>query len=159
MLGLIWAQTRGGVIGLDGGLPWHLPEDLAHFKATTLGATVLMGRRTWQSLPAAVRPLPGRRNIVVSRGPQFHAPGADVVTSPAAALALDEPEVWVIGGAQLYAATLPLADRIVVTEIDTDVAGDTFAPVIGPQWTCRDDGTGWQRSSTGLRYRFLDYTR
>src|SRR3954468_16198856 len=100
-LGIIYARSRNGVIGKDGVMPWHLPEDLAHFKRTTLGAPVIMGRKTWDSVPARFRPLPGRRNVVVTRDPQWRADGAEHATSLEQAIALcgDVPMVWVTGGA------------------------------------------------------------
>ncbi len=107
---LVWAQARGGVIGRDGSLPWHLPEDLAHFRALTRGATVVMGRATWESLPERFRPLPGRRNVVLSRRADFRAEGADVRSRPrggAGRSGAADGTVWVIGGAQVYAAALP----------------------------------------------------
>ncbi|MGN6300361.1 MAG: dihydrofolate reductase [Angustibacter sp.] len=165
---LVWAQARDGVIGRDGALPWHLPEDMAHFRALTRGATVVMGRATWESLPERFRPLPGRRNVVLSRRPDFHAEGADVRTDLRAALA-DAAEgddgtdgtVWVIGGAQVYAAALSDADRLVVTEIDETVDGDAHAPAIDDSWalTSQDPAQGWHTSASGLRYRFREYRR
>jgi dihydrofolate reductase len=135
-LGMIWAQAANGVIGRDGQLPWHLPEDLAHFKQVTLGAPVVMGRRTWDSLPPRFRPLPGRRNIVVTRQPRWQAEGAERVGSLDEALALcaAEPVAWVIGGAQLYALAAPLAQVAEVTHIEREVQGDAYAPVLGPGW-------------------------
>lgn len=135
-IGLIWAQARGGVIGRDGVMPWHLPEDLAHFKRTTLSHPVIMGRRTWDSLPPRFRPLPGRVNIVVTRQPDWQATGAQRASSLHEALQWCEPaeRAWIIGGAQIYAQALPLADELVVTEIDAEVEGDAFAPAIGPEW-------------------------
>ncbi len=153
-VGLVWAQARGGVIGADGGLPWQLPEDLARFKALTMGATVVMGRATWESLPASVRPLPGRDNVVLTRTPGWSAPGAEVVGS--IEVAVDRGgEVWVIGGASVFAAALPLADRAVVTDIDLEVTGDTFAPALGAEWAeqAREPAEGWLTSRTGLAYR------
>lgn len=135
-IGLIWAQARGGVIGQDGVMPWHLPEDLAHFKRTTLSHPVIMGRKTWDSIPPRFRPLPGRRNIVVTRQADWSEIGAE--SSPNLADALQKCEnaerVWIIGGAQIYAQALPLADEVVVTEIDADFDGDAFAPALGPEW-------------------------
>ena len=135
-IGLIWAQARGGVIGKDGAMPWHLPEDLAHFKRTTLSHPVIMGRKTWDSIPPRFRPLPGRTNIVVTRQTDWHESGSQ--TAPSLREALQQCEnaekVWVIGGAQLYAQALPLADELVVTEINADFDGDAFAPAIGPEW-------------------------
>lgn len=127
---LIAAVARNGVIGHDNQLLWHLPEDLAHFKRTTLGAPVIMGRKTWDSLPARFRPLPGRRNVVLTRQPGWQAPGAEVAHSLDSALAglQDVPKVFVIGGAELYAAALPQADALVLTEIDRDFDGDACFP-------------------------------
>ena len=160
-LGLVWAQARGGVIGADGGLPWHLPEDLARFKTLTTGTTVVMGRATWESLPGAVRPLPGRRNVVLSRRPGFRAPGATVAASLEEALAGASGDVWVIGGASVYRSALPLADLAVVTEIDAAYDGDTLAPEPGPDWEPveREPAEGWLESRTGLRYRVTRLTR
>jgi dihydrofolate reductase len=160
-LGLVWAQARGGVIGADGGLPWHLPEDLARFRALTTGGTVVMGRSTWESLPATVRPLPGRRNVVLSRRPGFLAPGATVAASLEEALAGASGDVWVIGGASVYRAAMPLAEIAVVTEIDAAYDGDTLAPEPGPDWEPveRDPAEGWLESRTGLRYRVTRLVR
>ncbi len=129
-LSLIAAVARNGVIGHDNGLLWHLPEDLRHFKRTTLGAPVIMGRKTWDSLPAKFRPLPGRRNVVLTRDPLWHAPGAERAGSLEAAAALleDVPVAYVIGGAEIYSQALPLADELVLTEIDRDFEGDTRFP-------------------------------
>lgn len=156
-LGLIWAQTPSGVIGSDGTIPWHVPEDFAHFKRTTLGSTVIMGRRTWDSLPDRARPLPDRRNIVVSRNGEWSAAGAERAGSLAEALRLagDEP-VWVIGGGQLYREAIAAADVLEVTEIDLDVPGDTVAPPT-EGWT--GDVGEWLLSRTGIRYRFSTLTR
>src|ERR1700758_1539107 len=109
-VGLIWAQSASGVIGRAGDIPWRLPEDMSRFKNLTMGHTVVMGRRTWESLPARVRPLPGRRNVVLSRRTDFVADGADVLGSleQASAIFEAEPETWVIGGAQIYLLALPL---------------------------------------------------
>ena len=158
-VGLVWAQDRDGVIGRDGALPWHLPEDLAHFRALTRGATVVMGRATWESLPERFRPLPGRRNVVLSRRPGYRAAGADVRDSLDAALADVEGPVWVIGGAQVYAQAQSLADRAAVTEVDVRVDGDALAPRLDARWqrVGIDPADGWHRSTTGLGYRFLEY--
>jgi dihydrofolate reductase len=132
---LIVARARNGVIGRAGTLPWHLPEDLAHFKRTTMGHPIVMGRRTWTSIG---RPLPGRRSIVVSSDPDFRAPGAEVVPSLDAALraAGDVPEVFVIGGARLYAEAAGRAQRILLTHIDADFEGDTYFPAPDPrEWS------------------------
>ncbi|ORV50844.1 MULTISPECIES: dihydrofolate reductase [Mycobacteriaceae] len=157
-LALIWAQSVSGVIGRDGGIPWRLPEDQARFKALTLGHRVVMGRLTWESLPASVRPLPGRPNVVVTRQPHYRADGAEVVASLDAALT--DAETWVIGGAQIYQLALPKADRCEVTEIDLDLPprdGDAAAPELDHQWSVVKGE--WLTSATGLRYRFCSYLR
>ncbi|MGB5149286.1 MAG: dihydrofolate reductase [Mycobacterium sp.] len=152
---LIWAQSTSGVIGRGNGIPWQLPEDQARFKELTLGQTVVMGRLTWESLPDTVRPLPGRRNIVVSRDAGYRAEGAEVVTElPQAG------DMWVIGGAQLYGVALPLAERCEVTEIDIDLPradDDAMAPVLDGSWVGTDGD--WLTSCAGLRYRFSSYVR
>jgi dihydrofolate reductase len=151
VIGLVWAQSANGVIGRDGTLPWHLPEDMARFRALTTGATVLMGRRTWESLPPRFRPLPGRRNLVLSRTPRE---GAETFPDLPNALAAVTGDVWVIGGEAVYRSALPFADRIEVTEIRELFDGDTHAPDVGR----RPDSVGaWQESSTGLHYRFLSW--
>lgn len=161
VLGLVWARTPAGVIGRDGALPWHVPEDLAHFRDVTDGHPVVMGRATWQSLPERYRPLPGRLNVVLSRERGFLADGARVAPSFGSALAalagLDD-EVWVVGGAAVYAAALPVADRIEVTEVDVDTDGDAFAPEVDPADWLAEAGP-WLTSRAGPRYRFLSYTR
>ena len=133
-LHLIYARAANGVIGKDNTLPWHLPEDLAHFKRTTLGCPVIMGRKTWDSLPPKFRPLPGRLNIVITRDASFVADGAAIAHSLEAAreLCTTASDAWVIGGAQVYAQALPLAHTVVVTEISRDFEGDAFAPALGP---------------------------
>ena len=154
-LHLIFARSRNGVIGRDNALPWHLPEDLAHFKRCTLGCPVIMGRKTWDSLPARFKPLPGRSNIVLSRQPGWHAAGATVAADLDAALVLcaDAPDAWVIGGAQLYALALEHAHSAEVTEIDTELEGDAFAPSFGPQW--REVRREEHVATSGQRYRFI----
>jgi dihydrofolate reductase len=158
---LVWAQSHGGVIGLEGGLPWRLPEDLRRFKELTMGSAVVMGRVTWDSLPATVRPLPGRRNLVLTRREGFVADGAATVASVADALALVDGDLWVIGGASVYAAFLSHADGAVVTEIDAEFAGDTYATPLPPEWrtTASEPSSGWHHSESGLRYRVLTYER
>ncbi|HEV7361893.1 MAG TPA: dihydrofolate reductase [Mycobacterium sp.] len=157
-VGLVWAQSTSGVIGRNGDIPWHVPEDLARFKQVTVGHTVVMGRRTWDSLPARVRPLPGRRNVVLSRNTDFTADGAEVVGS--LDIALTDPEAWVIGGAQIYLLALPHATRCEVTEIEIDLVlddEDALAPMLDETWLGE---TGeWQVSRSGLRYRFHSYRR
>ncbi len=127
---LIAAMARGRVIGRGNALPWHLPEDMVHFRAATRGHPVIMGRKTWDSLPKRFRPLPGRRNIVLTRKSAWQSPGAEALPSLAASLAATAAaeRVFVIGGAELYAAALPLADTLMLTEIDADIEGDTRFP-------------------------------
>ena len=154
---LIAAVAKNGVIGANGKLPWHLPEDLKHFKRLTLNHPIIMGRRTWESLR---KPLPDREHIVISRKPGFAAPGASVAASLEGAVALcaGEPVVFVIGGAEVYAAALPLADGLVLTEIDRDYEGDTRFP----DW----DREAWRvsqkethASAGGVRFDFVLYER
>lgn len=158
-LNLIYARAANGVIGHHNALPWHLPEDLAHFKRTTLGCPVIMGRKTWDSLPPKFRPLPGRLNIVVSRNPDWQAAGAQHAASIPQALALCPAgsEVWVIGGAQIYAQALPLASRVVVTEIAQDFEGDAFAPTLDAAWQVQRREA--HLSATGLPFAFVTYVR
>lgn len=162
-LALIWAQTTTGVIGGRGDIPWHIPGEQRRFKELTLGGTVIMGRKTWESLPERVRPLPGRDNIVVTRGSGFRAHGALVVHSIDEALhdADAGKQAWCMGGGELYAQTIARASRLEITEVDTDVPGDTFAPPIGAEWrqTSVDPAEGWLLSPAGLRYRFASYER
>ena len=154
---MIIARAANGVIGKNGALPWHLPEDLAHFKHLTLGWPVIMGRKTWDSLPARFRPLPGRGNIVITRQPGWNDAGALPAASLAGALELsgDADEAWIIGGAQIFAEAAPLAHRIEVTEIAQDFDGDVFAPRLGAEWfeAAREDHV----SSTGLNFSFVTY--
>lgn len=156
-LGIIYARARNGVIGQGGVMPWHLPEDLAHFKQTTLGAPVIMGRKTWESVPPKFRPLPGRRNIVITRDAAWQAAGAERAGSLDEAIALcqDAERAWVTGGGEIYRLALPRADLAVVTEIDADFAGDTFAPELGADW--REISRERHLSKTGLAYSFLRY--
>ena len=139
-LALIAAVARNGTIGHGNALLWHLPEDMKHFRTTTAGAPVVMGRKTWDSLPERFRPLPGRHNIVVTRQTDWQAAGATVADSLPAALAAAAQtapaaeRVWIIGGATLYAEALPVADELVLTELDRDYDGDTRFPA----WS-RDD--------------------
>ncbi|GAA5090051.1 dihydrofolate reductase [Nocardia iowensis] len=158
-IGLIWAQTPDGVIGFQNTIPWRVPEDMANFKKVTMGHPVVMGRRTWDSLPPKFRPLAGRRNIVVTRQTDWAAEGAERAASVAEALALgDQDTVWVMGGGEIYRAAMDFATDLLVTEVDTTVEGDAYAPPIGPEWTA-DDTAPWHESSTGLRYRTRRYTR
>ncbi|MFC9965064.1 MULTISPECIES: dihydrofolate reductase [Nocardia] len=158
MIGLIWAQANDGVIGVDNTIPWRLPEDMANFRETTTGHPVIMGRRTWDSLPAAFRPLAGRRNIVVTRQSDWAAEGAERAASLPDALAMTgTADTWIAGGGEIYRQALPLATTLLVTEVDTTVAGDAFAPVIGAEWHAPD--TPWRTAENGLRYRIRHYVR
>lgn len=156
-LSLIAAMAKNRVIGRDNALPWRLPEDLRHFKATTLGKPVIMGRKTWESLG---RPLPGRRNLVVSRNADYRAAGGEVFASLAAALAAccDEPECFVIGGAELYRQALPLAQRIHLTEIGEDFAGDASFPEL-PADAWEEESRCAQRAENGLAFDLVVYRR
>ena len=154
---LVAAVAKNGVIGARGKLPWHLPEDLKHFKMLTLNHPVIMGRRTWESLS---RPLPDRENIVVSRRPGFEAPGASVASSVEGAVALcaGEPVAFVIGGAEIYAATLPLADGLALTEIQREFEGDTRFP----EWSRKEWRETQREAHTakdGMRFDFVLYER
>lgn len=167
-IGLVWAQAGGGVIGRDGGMPWHVPEDLAHFKAVTLGMPVIMGRKTWDSLSPRYRPLPGRRNIVVTRQADWADDGAERARSLDEALALvaGEERVWVIGGGQLFAEAIDRADLLEVTELEhtggfAAEPGDVHAPAVpeGFELVAVDPPAGEHASRSGIRYRFLTYRR
>jgi dihydrofolate reductase len=159
-LSLVAAVARGGVIGRGGTLPWQLPEDMARFRELTMGHPVVMGRRTWDSLPLRFRPLPGRRNVVVTRNETWAADGAERAGSLDDALELleDTPQGFVIGGAEVFAEALPLADELLLTEIELEVDGDTFFP----SWdrrsfeeTSRDSHV----SSDGTPFSFVTYVR
>jgi dihydrofolate reductase len=156
LIALVWAQTTDGVLGRDNAIPWRIPEDMAHFRALTMGATVVMGRRTWESLPPRFRPLPGRANVVLTRSSSYVAEGAEVRHSLDGALSR-EGDVWVAGGGEVYAAALPLADRVEITEVREAFDGDTYAPVVGSEWTAVEGE--WLASSAGLHYRFRSYVR
>ncbi|MDP1525876.1 MAG: dihydrofolate reductase [Rhodocyclaceae bacterium] len=160
MMTLIAAVARNGVIGKDNALPWHLPEDLKHFKQLTTGQAVIMGRKTWESLPERFRPLPGRDNIVVTRNAGFDAPGATVAHTLGAALQKvgAGKTAYLIGGAELYGHALPIAQRLELTEIDADIDGDACFPAF--------DRSAWQEvgreagtSADGLGYAFVTYER
>lgn len=173
-VGLIWAQTLDGVIGKDNDMPWHLPEDLAHFKRVTMGHPVIMGRNTWDALLDAWRPLPGRRNIVLTRNPSWHADGAAAVLTLDAALAtvemlgdgvmadgVDTSEVWIIGGEKVFVDAVDVATVALVTELDLRVDGDAFAPKLGDDWVREsvDPAEGWALSKADIRYRIASYRR
>ncbi len=158
-LHLIFARAANGVIGKNNALPWHLPEDMAHFKRTTLGKPVIMGRKTWDSLPPKFRPLPGRVNIVVTRQADWQAEGALRASSleEAATLCPDQGDAWVIGGAQIYADAMTRARSAVVTEIEVDFEGDAHAPTFDATW--KETARERHVSSTGLAFSFVTYQR
>jgi dihydrofolate reductase len=162
-LHLIFARAANGVIGRNNALPWHLPEDLAHFKRTTLGCPVIMGRKTWDSLPPKFRPLPGRTNVVVTRQTDWNEIGVQPAQNLRNALQICEQtspqptDAWIIGGAQIYAQALPLASTAVVTEIDADFDGDAFAPTLGPDW--QETQRERHVAASGLSFSFVIYTR
>ncbi|HLS04367.1 MAG TPA: dihydrofolate reductase [Actinomycetales bacterium] len=162
-INLIWAQNEAGLIGRAGGLPWHIPEDLAHFREVTRGKSVIMGRATWDSLPEKFRPLPGRTNIVITRNTAWDAAGAVVVHSiDQAVSAADTEEVWVIGGGEIYRQFLTRADRAAITVVAAPEAqGDTYAPELGPQWerVSRDPELGWHLAKSNIPYRFESHAR
>lgn len=178
MIGLVWSQARDRVIGAGGAVPFDLPEDRRRFAATTRGAVVVMGRATWDSLPARYRPLPGRRNVVLTRQEGWRAEGAERAASLRAALEVASAptgsDVWVIGGAEVYAAALDPAlpgalapDVVEVTDVDVDVEppadGSPLvrAPALDRRWrvVAVDPPQGWHVSTTGLRHRFVTHAR
>jgi dihydrofolate reductase len=173
-LTLIAAVAKNRVIGVGNRLPWHLPEDLRHFREVTRGHPVIMGRKTWESLPKAFRPLPGRLNIVISRQPDYPVPGGKLATSLPAALALveDTPsadlavrqeiavrqEAFIIGGEQLYALALPHADRLMLTEVEMEVTGDAWFPAFSAdEW--QEVQRERQIGERGMAFAFVTYAR
>jgi dihydrofolate reductase len=159
---LIVAASRNGVIGREGALPWRLPSDLKRFKAETMGKPIIMGRRTWDSLPR--KPLPGRLNIVMTRRPDFVADGATVATTVddalAEAAATGAAEVCVIGGGEIYSAFLDRADQVILTAIDAEIAGDTEFPALPPEhWTCVNQERPQPDPGDMLPYEILTYRR
>ncbi len=160
-LAMIAAMSRNRVIGRDNALPWHISADLKHFKRTTLGKPVVMGRKTFESIG---RPLPGRTNIVVTRQEGYRPEGVRVATSTASALALADDvaaadgaaEVMVIGGEQLYRSLLPHAERLYLTEVDAEVEGDAFFPELDACWEVASEEPG---EEDDWRFRFVEYRR
>lgn len=154
---LIAACSRNLCIGVNNDMPWHLPEDFAFFKAYTSGKPVIMGRKTWESLPR--KPLPNRRNIVITRQTDYVADGAELAHDVQTALAMcgDVEEIIVMGGANVYQQALPLATDLRITEIEIDVAGDAFFPEYRHDWqaVACEKGVG----KNGLAYRFMHYQR
>jgi len=169
-IGLVWAQTPSGVIGKDGDMPWNLPEDMKHFTRVTTGHPVIMGRKTWLSFPAKYRPLPNRTNIVITRQENWastpEAEGAVVVPSLEAAFSeAGDGLRWVIGGGQIggeiFRESTDLANVAVVTTIDVDADGDTYAPELGDGWVAGKamPADGWLTAANGTRYRFTTWNR
>ncbi|MDH3062562.1 dihydrofolate reductase [Achromobacter insolitus] len=156
-LTLIVAYSKNRVIGRDNTMPWNLPGDLAHFKRSTLGHSIIMGRKTWDSLG---RVLPGRRNIVISRNPNFKVEGVVVAPSLEAAIAAcdDAKEAFVIGGAQIYVQVLPIAKRVLATELHADVEGDAFFPLL-PAFQWKETSREAQPAENGYEYDFVTYER
>ena len=159
-IALIYARAANGTIGHHGAMPWHLPEDLAHFKRTTQGHPVIMGRKTWESLPEAFCPLPGRNNIVVSRNAAYQAEGATVASSleEAIAQAGNVEQINIIGGADIFRLALPMADVLDMTEIDASFDADTFFPEFLPEdW--QETSRKTQQSESGPTFSFVEYRR
>ncbi|HWT93974.1 MAG TPA: dihydrofolate reductase [Solirubrobacteraceae bacterium] len=154
---LVVAYSENRVIGRDGDLPWRLPTDLARFKEITMGGAVVMGRRTWESIPPKFRPLPGRRNIVLTRSPDFAAEGAEVLPSLDAALAATDGACFVIGGGTVYAEALPLADVVHATVVEGSVEGDTLFPVLPESFVLADESEPVEEN--GFRFTFRRYVR
>jgi len=158
VIAIVVAHSKNRVIGRDGGLPWRLPADMRRFRELTTGSTVVMGRRTYESLPDAFRPLPERRNLVLSRDAAFSAPGVEVFASLEGALEACGGDCFVIGGEAVYRDALPLAERLYVTEIDAEIEGDAHFPVLDPaQWRRVEDGE--RLLEGGLGFRFRTYER
>lgn len=169
-LGMIWAEAADRIIGKNGAMPWSLPEDLAHFKRTTLGHPVVMGRKTWESFPEKFRPLPERTNIVITRDVASHAAlsagGATPVASPEEALKVARAskgaeEIWVIGGGEIYAAFAKQANLVVMTVINATPEGDTRSPELSSGWnkSMSEPDNGWLTSANGTKYRIEAWER
>ena len=158
MIALVVAHTANRVIGRDGGLPWRLPTDMRHFRELTTGHTVLMGRNTFESIPDAFRPLPDRRNLVLSSDPGYEAEGAETFTELALALKACAEDCFVIGGGVTYRETLAIADRVHATEIDIELEGDTFFPELAAgEWGCVHRGEPILENE--LTFTFRTYER
>jgi dihydrofolate reductase len=157
VIAVVVAYARNRTIGRDGGLPWHLPSDMQHFRELTTGGTVVMGRKTYASIPEKFRPLPGRRNMVLSRDAAFGALGAEVFSSLPAALDACGWECFVIGGGATYAEALPHAGRVYATEVAADVEGDTFFPVLADgDWACVSSGEPIAENGHEFRVRVYE---
>ncbi|MGD2118760.1 MAG: dihydrofolate reductase [Chromatiales bacterium] len=159
LISIVAAMAKNGVIGIDNRLPWHLPDDLKHFKQLTLDKTIVMGRNTWESLPGL---LPRRRHIVISRRADYQAEGAEVMHSITDVLAAtkDEAEIFIVGGANLYAQMLPYAQRMYLTEIDAEIDGDAFFPAWdAQQWHCEQRQLHAADERHAYAFEFLTYER
>lgn len=170
---MVWAQSLDGVIGLDGDMPWHVPEDLQHFKSVTMGEVLVMGRKTWSSFPDSVRPLPGRTSIVVSKtfsedpsDPKLEHENVHVADDLGAGLELagqlkTGPVIWVIGGGSLYDQALEIATVVERSVFNLKVDGDTYAPELDDSWTLttQDPANGWHMSESSVQYRFERWER
>lgn len=170
---MVWAQSLDGVIGLDGGMPWEVPEDLQHFKSITMGEVLIMGRRTWSSFPDSVRPLPGRISIVVSQtfsedpsDPNLTHDDVHVVDDLSTGLELagqlkTSPIIWVIGGGTLYDQAIDAATVVERSLFNVTVDGDTYAPELDGSWTLakQEPADGWHTSKSSVEYRFERWER
>lgn len=158
MISIVVAHARNGVIGRDGELPWRLPSDMRRFRELTSGGCVVMGRRTYESLPDGFRPLPGRRNVVLSTDPAYAPDGAEVFGDLDSALAACPGDCFVIGGEVTYRQALPRADRIYATRVEAEVAGDTFFPALeAAEWRCVEQSEGIEEND--YRFTFRTYER
>ena len=158
MLSIVVARARNNVIGSGGELPWHLPTDMRHFRTLTSGGTVIMGRKTYESIPDAFRPLPNRRNMVLTTNADYAAPGAEVFPALAAALEACGGEAFMIGGSRVYAQALPLADRVYLTDVQAEPDGDAFFPDLPAEgWRCVEEST--PVAENGHEFVFRTYER
>ncbi len=158
MISMIWSMDRNGVIGRDNRMPWHLPADLAYFKSKTLGHTVIMGRKTYESIG---RPLPGRKNVIITRDVNYRADGCSICNSIEEALKLGlEEEVFIIGGADIYGKFLPFADKLYITFIEDTFEGDAFFPSVDfEQWELVSRKQGERNEKNPYDYYFTEYKR
>jgi dihydrofolate reductase len=157
MLSIVVAHSSNRVIGREGRLPWHLPTDMRRFRELTLGHTVVMGRRTFQSLPDAFRPLPGRRNVVISANPGYRPAGAELHLDVAGPFDAGGEECFVIGGGSIYRQLLPAAARVYATEIHTRLVGDTFFERLSPrEWECVQESGPIQENGHTFVFRTYD---